>query len=455
MRALVRLLADHRDYRLLVGAGLVSMLGDWVLGIGLTFLVYHLTGSTVASGAMLLCSYLPSILLGSVAGVLVDRWDRRTTMIVANLLQVICLAPLVLVQDESRIWIVYVVGAVTACVEQFFMPAEQAMVPNLVPESELVGANGVNSQVRDLARLVGSCVGGVAAGLGGVTALAAIDAVSFVLAAVLLSRIRFRPAPRVSEDATPGVGAAPHALATIMGEWRSGLRTAVGSRALVVVLVFCAVTAMGEGIMGTLFAPFVQDVLHGSGGDYGLIVGVQAIGGVIGGLYVTSAGHRWSALTLFGVGAIVFGLLDLALFLYPLVLDGVAPAVVLMILVGIPGACAIAGLMTTFQTETVDQFRGRVFGAITAVRGVSVLIGVALASWLGDAVGILPIIAIQGAGYVVGGALVLLLLRSSTAAHVHVPDPTHDDGPLSQPGDLAATGLAEEHGVPTGEVAAG
>lgn len=417
MRALVRLLAGNRDYRLLVTAGLISMTGDWVLSIGLTYLVYQVTGSTLASGAMLLASVLPSILLGSVAGVLVDRWDRRTTMIVANLLQVAGLVPLFSVHNTGTIWVVYLVAAYQGCVEQFFSPAEQALVPHLVPAADLLSANGVNSQVRDVARLVGSAAGGVTAGLAGIGGLAIVDASSFGIAALLLSLMRFRvpAAPRV-----PPEGLAPGgSLRRAVQEWRAGLATANGSRALRVVLLFLAITGMGEGIMGTLFAPFVRDVLHGSGSAYGAIVGIQAVGGIVGGLCVASAGQRWSAYVLFGWGSVAFGCLDLALFLYPLVLSGIAPALVFMTLVGVPGACAIAGAMTIFQTMTSDEYRGRVWGAIMAVEGFSLLVGIGVASWLGEAVGIVPIIAIQGAGYVVGGAVVLVALRRSGVGRTH------------------------------------
>jgi Na+/melibiose symporter-like transporter len=427
VRALVRLLSAHRDYRLLLVAGLVSMTGDWILGIGLTYLVYSITGSTLASGGMLLASFLPSILLGSLAGVMVDRWDRRTTMIVTQLLQIAGLAPLLFVHDSSTIWVVYAVAAYQGVVEQFFGPAEQALIPNLVPESELVGANGVNAQVRDVARLVGSAAGGVTAAVAGIAGLAVVDAVSFALAAGLLSLIRYRAAgPATAPDAgLPVVDAG--FLARIIGEWRAGLATSVGSRGLRVILLFMAITALGEGIMGTLFAPFVRDVLHGSGSEYGLIVGIQAVGGIIGGVCVTSAGHRWSAYALFGWGSVAFGFIDLALFLYPLVLDGIVPALVFMVMVGVPGACAIAGLMTTFQTLTGDEFRGRVFGAMMAVRALASIVGIGIAGWLGEAVGIVPIIAIQGGGYVVGGIVVLLVLRGSRAAQVHVDDETAAD----------------------------
>src|SRR4051812_6254317 len=395
---MIRLLA-HRDYRLLLVAGLVSMTGDWVLAIGLTYLVYSITGSTIASGGRLLASFLPSILLGSLAGVLVDRWDRRTTMIVTNLLQIVGLAPLLLVHDASMIWVVYAVTAYQGIVEQFFGPAEQALIPHLVPEEDLVGANGVNAQVRDIARLVGSAAGGITAAAAGIAGLAVGDALSFAIAAGLLSLIRFRAAaPPPAESVLPSADRG--FVGRMLGEWRAGIATCLGSRGLRVVLLFMAITAMGEGIMGTLFAPFVRDVLHGGGSAFGVIVGIQAVGGIVGGVCVAAAGHRWSAYALFGWGSVAFGLLDLALFLYPLVVDGIAPAIVLMVMIGVPGAFAIAGLMTTFQTLTSDEFRGRVFGAMIAVRALAGIIGIGIAGWLGEVVGIVPIIALQGIGYV-------------------------------------------------------
>jgi Na+/melibiose symporter-like transporter len=421
MKALRRLLADNRDFRFLVSAGLVSMTGDWIFGVGLAYLVYSITGSTLASGAMVLASVLPSILLGSLAGVLVDRWDRRTTMIVTNLLQVLGLVPLLFVHDSGSIWIVYVVAAYQGTVEQFFGPAEQALIPNLVPEADLLGANGLNSQIRNAARLVGSAAGGIIAAQAGIRGLAVFDAASFAIAAALLAAIRFRESGRATQAADSPVQH-PGALGRLLEEWRDGLVVCARSLELRVVLIFIAITSVGEGVMGTLFAPFVRDVLHGSGSAYGAIVGIQTIGGIAGGLYVAAAGQRFSAYALFGFGAIVFGAIDLAMFLYPVVLSGIVPALVCMLLVGVPGACAFAGFQTTFQTATSDRFRGRVWGAITAVQGCALVIGIGIASWLGGALGIVPVIAIQGVGPMVAGVLVLVALRKTAARDVHPED---------------------------------
>src|SRR5260221_12602169 len=86
MRAIWRVLAGQRDLRLVLSAGLISLTGDWVLRIGLVYRVYVLTGSTVASALTMASSFLPQVLLGAVAGVFADRWDRRRTMIVADVL---------------------------------------------------------------------------------------------------------------------------------------------------------------------------------------------------------------------------------------------------------------------------------------------------------------------------------------------------------------------------------
>src|SRR3954470_13434056 len=102
MRALWRLVAGHRDYRLVLAAGLVSGIGDQVLGVGLAFLVYDLTGSTAGRAAILIVSVLPQVLLASAAGVLVDRWDRRRTLVTTYLVQAAVLAPLLVADGGER-----------------------------------------------------------------------------------------------------------------------------------------------------------------------------------------------------------------------------------------------------------------------------------------------------------------------------------------------------------------
>ena len=147
-------------------------------------------------------------------------------------------------------------------------------------------------------------------------------------------------------------------------------------------MIFALVTSVGEGIMSTLFTPFVRHVLHGSSQEFGLVVAAQAVGGIAGGMVAASLGHRVRASRLLSCGAIVFGLVDLAIFLYPLGYVAVWPAVVGMIVVGVPGALCLAGLITLFQRSSEDSYRGRVFGAISTLEGITILAGTLAAGYL-------------------------------------------------------------------------
>jgi Na+/melibiose symporter-like transporter len=408
----IRQALGQRGLRLLLSAGLISLTGDWVLRVGLTYYIYVLTGSTLASALMLLASFVPQIVLSSLAGVFVDRWDSKRTMIVSNLLLAAGLLPLLAVHQADQVWIVYVVTAWEGCLQQFFTPAEQSLLPRLVGDDHLVTANALGGQTRDGSRLIGSAVGGIVAATGGITALALVDMASFLLSAVLIARItRTRREARAAARPRSLGGR----LSRLRAEWADGLRMSTHQRVLRIVLIFLLVTCVGEGIMGTLFAPFVRSVLHGSSADYGFIVSAQAVGGIAGGLIAASIGDRVRASALFGWGAVAFGVIDLVMFLYPLAWVAVWPAVVCMVVVGLPGALTLTGAMTLMQRNTADSHRGRVLGALGAAEGAAVVAGTIAAGFLGQTVGIIPILAAQGGGYVAAGLLVLVALRPAAS----------------------------------------
>jgi len=119
---------------------------------------------------------------------------------------------------------------------------------------------------------------------------------------------------------------------------------------------------------------------------------------------------------------VAFGAVDLALFLYPLAYVAIWPAVVGMVVVGVPGALMMAGGFTLLQRATADSHRGRVFGALGAVEGAATVAGTVSAGFLGQSVGIIPVLAAQGAGYVVAGVAVVVALRPPRQQHLpHAP----------------------------------
>lgn len=419
MRATWRMLRGFRDLRLVLSAGVISLTGDWILIIGLIYRVYAVTGSTVASALTMASSFAPQVLLGAVAGMFADRWDRKRTMIAADLLLAVGLLPLLLVDSAARVWIVFAVMFWEGAVQQFFSPAEQAMVPRLVPDDKLIAANALSGQVSNVSRLAGSALGGILAAAGGIVAVTLVDAATFVASAVLLSFVR--TSGRTASRGSAG-SPVPARLAAIGTELRDGLRLTVRHRVLRLLMVFALVTSIGEGIMSTLFTPFVEHVLHGTSQQFGLVVAAQAIGGIVGGMVAASRGHRVRASRLLGYGAIVFGLVDLAIFLYPLGYLAVWPAIAGMIIVGVPGALALAGLVTLFQRNSEDSYRGRVFGALSTVEGITVLAGTLGAGYLSRFAGIIPVLAIQGGGYVVAGLAMLAWLKDSPDSDTSGPD---------------------------------
>jgi Na+/melibiose symporter-like transporter len=428
VRAIRRALGQ-RGLRTLLMAGLVSLTGDWVLRVGLAYYVYVLTRSTVASALTLLASFVPQIVLGSLAGVFVDRWDPRRTMIAADLALALGLLPLLAVNRAGDMWLVYAVLAWEGGVQQFFAPAEQTALPSLAGDENLPTANALAGQNRDLSRLAGSAIGGVLVAAGGLAPLVLVDAGSFVVSAALL--VRLPPAASASRAAATSLR---DRLTGLRRQWTEGLQVSTRHRVLRTMLLFLLITCIGEGIMATLFAPFVRSILRGSGAEYGVMMSAQAIGGISGGLLAASLGNRVGTARALGTAAIAFGALDLALFLYPLAWTAVWPATVLIATAGVPGAFVIAAALTLIQRHTSDGHRGRVFGALNAVEGAAVVGGTVAAGFLARTLGIVAVLATQGAGYVVAGGFVLASLRAPAALAPRRPGRSRVGGRGTRPG---------------------
>ncbi|GAA3539545.1 MFS transporter [Nonomuraea rosea] len=400
------LLRGSRDFRRLLLAGVISQTGDWVVSTGLAFYVYDLTGSTLSSAITLLVARLPDVVLGSVAGVLADRWDRRRLLVGADLLLAFGLLPLLLVRDPSQMWIVYAVALWTGVLSTLPAPAQKALIPQLVPESQLVRANALHGQSGEVARLVGAMAGGIAVSAGGLTAVVLLDVASFAISAALQAGLR-----------VPGRPPAP--VTTVGGQWIDGLRMAARHRGVRLLVAYMMITGLGEGIFGALAAPFVADVLGGGGDAYGLFLSVQAVGGIAGGLVVAVYPGRAAPGPLLGGATIVFGLLDLALFTYPLAVASFWPALVLIGLAGIPGAAMTAAFTTLAQGAGGEERRGGVFGLLGSAHAGTALLGTALAGVLagllagsiGGAAGIVVTLCVHAGGLLAAGLLTLTLMR--------------------------------------------
>jgi MFS family permease len=145
----------QRNFALLWWGQLISAIGDWMLRIALPIYVYDQTGSALGIGTMFIVQTLPRVLFGSLAGVFVDRWNRKRTMVISDLAQTVLVLLLLIGSSPERLWVIYLVAFVQSTISQFFGPAKEAIIPHLVAEPQLVAANSLNALSQALIFLIG------------------------------------------------------------------------------------------------------------------------------------------------------------------------------------------------------------------------------------------------------------------------------------------------------------
>lgn len=390
----------QRNFSLLWFAGLVSYTGDWMLAVALPFTVYKVTGSPLATSGVLIANKITALALGSVAGVFVDRWDRKRTMVTANLIRAPLLLPLLAVDSADRVWIVYVVAAALSAVGQFFRPAESAMLPRLVGEEHLVPANALNALNDNIGLLLGPALGGVTAAWLGLNGVALADAASYLVAAGMIAAITATTKPEPA-------GEAQESSTSVWREWLAGLSLIRGNRVLRIVFGAFAVASLAEGVMQTAFWVYVDRVLEGGTREAGWLLSAQAVGGLVGGVAIGSRAKSRSPLALLGWGAIGLGLSDLALFNYPAFVPGIWLGLICMVAGGVPAAAFGTGYTAAIQTEAEDAYRGRVFGALLAISALLMIAGAAIAGFATERLGPVAVLTIDSLGYVAAGVLAL------------------------------------------------
>jgi MFS family permease len=410
-RVLVLLVFRQRNFRLLFLGGLVSNLGDWFLFIALPFYVYTLTGSALATGGTFIAESLPSILFGSVAGVFVDRWDRRRTMIVSDVLRAILLLGLLTVRSPETVWVVFAVSFAQSTIGQLFGPAKNALIPRLVGEEDLLAANSLSSMGNQLTMLIGPLLGGASLALFGISSSILVDSASFLFSAIMAAYVVAAPLP--AERATES---APESSAWVRAwrDYRAGLALMRGNAVVMALLLALGITQIGQGLINVEVISFVKDVLHGDSLVLGWIVSAQGIGGLIGGLALGSAGRSLAPTKVLATCLLVDGVLVIAL------VNSVVLAVVLVLiaLIGIEGVVFVVRLQTLLQISVPDAYRGRVLGAYGATQSALLLAGMALSGALGGIVGAVPTLELAGMLYAAGGVAMALILPRALAAPV-------------------------------------
>jgi predicted MFS family arabinose efflux permease len=390
-----------RDYRNLLAAGLISETGDWLLLVALPILVYELTGSVLGTAIAFLVELVPPILLGTFAGRLADRWNRRRALIWLSLAQAATLLPLL--AAGGRLWVVYAVITVQAGLATFTEPTRNALVPAVTPREHLVGANALLSLSGNVGRLVGGSLGGFLLVVADLPAIVAVDAVSFGLAAMLYARIRTgRPASGPASSAASGPASSAAADPTpVDGDTSSH---AYDHRRVRAGLIVAGLGAAAQGMFVVLFVPFVYRALQGGADQAGLLRGVQAIGAIAAGLALGLLARRCRPGMLAAAGFGAFGVLSLIIWNGSLFTNAEPLYVGLFVAVGAPGVVAVTGLFSMLQEAGHDRV-GRVFGAVTTVFAAGQAIGMIAAGLLGDRLPLVVLLNIQAGLYLVAAAV--------------------------------------------------
>ncbi|MFG2168023.1 MFS transporter [Micromonospora chersina] len=371
----MRRLLRRPDFRLFFVALTVSMIAESVLLLALAIWVKELTGSDGLAGATFLALTAPMV-LAPLAGWVVDRAPRRRLFVALNVGTAILLLPLLAVHDTGRLWVVYAVAAGYGLSYIALGATVTALVQELVPADLLPDANGATQTVKQGLRLIGPLLGaGLYVLLGG-PAMAAVCALGFLVAGAVGLAVGPAPAPRAaaappspaSAGETDSVGATPPPATEVraVGGWRvelvAGVRHLVGEPALRRALVAVVVATIGLGFGETLWFAYVDQGLGREPAFLGVLVSLQGIGGLLGGLASAALVRRLGELggMALGVSVVAVGLLAPA---WPVL--GLAVAAAVLIGLGLP--VALVGTMTLVQRQTSPELVGRVSAALDAL----------------------------------------------------------------------------------------
>ena len=280
------LLKQRPQFRTLWLASLVSMMGDWFNTIASVILVNRYTDSGVAVGALFLARALPPFVMGPLAGVIADRFSRKTILIATDLLRAFIVSGFLLVDRPERAWLIYALTIAQFVVSAFFEPARAAILPTLVKgEGELLRANTLSSATWSAMLAFGAAIGGFTAALFGANTALVIDALTFFLSALLVWRITAVPSRIASDETSSGWLDFVDGLRYVRQHHDVGLFTLVkalgqiGSADILIAIyaerIFPGVGQEGAGALGLLFAA------AGVGAILGPIIGNYATDGSV------------------------------------------------------------------------------------------------------------------------------------------------------------------------------
>lgn len=349
----------HRNFRLFfIGQG-ISLTGTWLQTTAMSWLVYRITGSVFLLGVVGFASQLPSIFISPFAGVLSDRWNRRTILLVTqslSFIQAIVLAILVLT-GAVMTWHIIALSIFIGIINSFDVPARQSFMMEMIDDrNDISNALAINSAMFNSARLIGPTVAGIIIAVSGEGMCFVLNALSFiaVLYALYLMKVKEKTGLHRNEN--------------IMNELKTGFDYVAGSRPIRDILLNISIISLFGMPYMTLMPVFAKHVFHGGAHTMGFLMSSAGAGALCGAIYLASRKNVVGLIRHIYIYGIVFGFAMIAFSLsayLPLAMG-------MLFIAGYGMIVTTASCNTILQTISDEDKRGRVMSFYTiAFIGVS------------------------------------------------------------------------------------
>jgi MFS family permease len=380
----------HRNFRLFFGGQSISLIGTWMTRVATSWLVYRLTKSSLLLGTVSFAGQIPTFLLAPLAGVIVDRIDRRKVLVWTQALAMIQSLALAWLTLTHRITIteLLVLSAMQGIINAFDMPGRQSFMVKMVEDrADLSNAIAINSSMVNVARLIGPSLAGILIAATNEGWCFLVDGISYI--AVIASLLMMR----VASATEPG------SRTSMMAELREGWDYVSGFAPIrTILLLFALLSLMGWPFM-VLMPIFAAQVLHGGPHTLGFLMGAVGVGSLISALSlvmrrsVRGLGKMIPiAATVFGVGLICFG-----------VSTNLWLSMALLLLTGFGMMQGLTASNTIIQTLVDENMRGRVMSYYTMAFVGMAPFGSLLAGALAHLIGAPRTVIVSGIACILGG----------------------------------------------------
>ena len=400
----------ERNFLWLWLAYVISNLGDRALAIALSVTVYDATKSKTALGLSLIFGTLPVLLFGLAGGVFADRWNRRRTMITADVGRALAVLLLLYIPsahfkahfDAHDKSIVYAAAFLVASFSCFFSPARQSLLPAIVPRGKLLQANGLMLSANQATLFLGPTLGGLLISVFHPRGVFLFDAATFIASAFFVRLI-------TDVVVMPGTKSA-RGVAGLWREAGEGLRYVSTSRVLRPSLVLLSLVVIGGAVYNTLELPFVKDVWGGDDKQYALLAALSGLAAVLTGLATVGPIRSAPPARLIAPGFTVMGIAGLGFAASTNIYLGGAMVFVMTV----ANTFSNLGQMTLFLASAPNNIQGRVSATVSLVNKLSESVGIALtivlAALFPAPAAMRPIFSGFGVTYILCGLLAWLLL---------------------------------------------